>query len=127
MNDIEKKDTLVPQRTLEKLGVTAIGNLAGGIFLFIMGALGTRLPIMGIIMGVVSGVVGLGAVLSKDPEDKKPGAVLLGGGVMVILSRLGAAFIRPLAGTVLSIGAFGLFAMGILNGIKFLKGLKSRG
>jgi hypothetical protein len=127
MNDIEKKDTFVPQRTLEKLGVTAIGNLAGGIFLFIMGALGTRLPIIGIIMGVVSGVIGLGAVLSKDPEDKKPGAVLLGGGVLVILARVGAAFIRPFAGTVLSIGAFGLIAMGVVKGVRFLKGLKSRG
>jgi hypothetical protein len=127
MSEFDRKDTLVPARTLEKLGVTAIGNLAGGVFLFIMAALGTRLPIVGIIMGVVSGVVGLGAVLSKDPADKKPGAVLLGGGALVILARVGAAFIRPLAGTVLSIGAFGLIAMGIMNGIKFLRGLKSRG
>ncbi|GHV46999.1 hypothetical protein AGMMS50268_37490 [Spirochaetia bacterium] len=127
MNDIDHKDVLVPARTLEKLGVAAVGNLAGGVFLFIMGALGTRLPIVGIIMGVVSGVIGLGALFSRDPEDKKPGAVLLGGGVLVILSRVGAAFIRPLAGTVLSVGAVGLFAMGILKGLKFLKGLKSRG
>ncbi|GHV04781.1 hypothetical protein FACS189485_10790 [Spirochaetia bacterium] len=127
MSKIDSKEPLVPARTLEKQGVAAIGNLAGGVFLFIMAALGTRLPIVGIIMGVVSGVVGLGAILSRDPADKKPGAVLIGGGALVILARVGAAFIRPLAGTLLSIGAFGLIAMGIVNGVKFLKGLKSRG
>ncbi|GHU55432.1 hypothetical protein FACS189442_3000 [Spirochaetia bacterium] len=127
MSQFDGKDPLIPVRTLEKQGVAAVGNLAGGVFLFIMGAMGTRLPIVGIIMGVVSAVVGLGAILSKDPADKKPGAVLIGGGALVILARVGAAFIRPVAGTLLSIGAVGLFAMGIMNGIKFLKGLKTRG
>ncbi|GHV60594.1 hypothetical protein AGMMS49587_02420 [Spirochaetia bacterium] len=127
MSQFDSKEPLIPARALEKQGVAAIGNLAGGVFLFIMGALGTRLPIVGIIMGVVSAVVGLGAFLSKDPADKKPGAVLIGGGALVIFARVGAAFIRPVAGTLLSIGAFGLIAMGIINGVKFLKGLKSRG
>jgi len=34
--------------------------------------------------------------------------------------------LQALAGTAMTIGAFGLLAAGIWNGIKFLRGLKSR-
>jgi hypothetical protein len=116
----------VPARTLEKQGLAAAANLAAGIFLFILGALGGRLPILGIILGALAGIFGIAALLSKDPADRRAGIVLTAGGILAILSRTGAAFFRPLAGTLLSVGAFGFIAMGLWNGIKFIRGLKSR-
>jgi hypothetical protein len=123
----DRRNFPAPVRTLEKLGVTAVADIAGGIFLFTLGMLGSRLPLLGIILGGLSIIAGIAAIRSKDPADRKAGYILAGGGGLAILSRAGAAFIRPLAGTLLSIGAIGLFAMGIWRGIKFIKGLRSRG
>jgi hypothetical protein len=124
MNDLEKSP--VPARTLEKQGFAAVANLAGGLFLLVLNVVGGRFPIVGVILGAAAGVLGLAALLSKDREDRKPGLIMTAGGILEILSRTGAALFRPLAGTLLSIGAFGLIALGVWNGIKFLKGLRSR-
>jgi hypothetical protein len=105
----------------------AVANIAGGVFLFILAILGARLPLLGIILGGLSLIAGVAAIRSKDPADRKAGAILAGGGALAILSRAGAVFVRPLAGTLLSIGAIGLFVMGIWKGIKFLNGLRRRG
>jgi hypothetical protein len=126
MDEGDRRNSPVPVRNLEKLGVSAVANIAGGAFLFILGILGVRFPAVGIILGGLSVVAGIVAIRSKDPADRKAGTVLAAGGGLAILSRVGAAFARPLAGTLLSIGAAGLFIMGILKGIKFLKGLRSR-
>ncbi|MDR2747636.1 MAG: hypothetical protein LBB77_09355 [Treponema sp.] len=126
MNELEEQRAPVPARTLEKLGVAAVANLAAGLFLFILGALGGRFPIVGIILGVLTGIVGITALSSKDSADRRAGAILAAGGILAVLARTGAAFFRPLAGTLLSVGAVGLIAMGIWNGIKFIRGLKSR-
>jgi hypothetical protein len=111
----------VPANVVAKQGVAAIGYLVGGAGLLIMGALP---PIIGIIAGAAAGVIGIGALLSGDPEDRKPGIIVTVAGALSILSKVGIA--RPLAGTLLGIGAFGLLVLGIRSGIKFLKGLKSR-
>jgi hypothetical protein len=122
MSDLIPGGGYTPTNVLAKQGVVAIGGIAGGIGLFIMGALP---PIVGIIAGAAVGVVGIGALLSKDREDRKPGLIVTAAGGLSILSKIG--IIRPLAGTLLGIGAIGLLGLGIWNGIKFLKGLKSRG
>jgi hypothetical protein len=124
MNDIEKREEYTPTNVLAKQGVTAIGSLIGGAGLLIAGALP---PVMGIIVGAVIGVVGIGAAMSRDPDDRKPGIIAAAGGGLTILSKIGIGIVRPLAGTLLSVGAIGLLVMGVWNGIKFLKGLKSRG
>jgi hypothetical protein len=121
MNDIIPGDGYPSTNVLAKQGVAAIGGLVGGVALFVLGALP---PIAGIIVGGIAAVVGIGALLSKDPEDRKPGVISLAAGALAIFSKVG--LVRPLAGTLLSIGAIGLLAMGIWNGVKFLKGLKSR-
>ena len=126
MNDIEQVEPYGSAGTLAKQGVSAVGCGAGGSFLFVMNVIGNRLPVAGIILGVAATVVGIGALRSKDPDDKKPGAVITAAGVLVILSRAGIPLIRPLAGALLSIGAFGLLAMGIWNAVKFFRGLKNR-
>ncbi|MDR1971950.1 MAG: hypothetical protein LBQ46_08500 [Treponema sp.] len=126
MYEPERQNAPVPVRTLEKQGFAAVANLAGGLFLLILSALGGRLAIVGIGLGVLAAIAGLVALASKDRADRKPGFILTAGGILAILSRTGAAFFRPLAGTLLSVGAFGLIALGIWNGIKFIKGLRSR-
>ncbi|MDR0387092.1 MAG: hypothetical protein LBH57_03555 [Treponema sp.] len=121
MNDIEPRGGYTPTGVLAKQGVTAIGSLIGGIGLLIAGAL-PMVP--GIILGAVVGVVGIGAAMSKDRDDRKIGILAAVAGGLTILSKIG--IVKPLAGTLLAIGAIGLLAAGIWNGIKFLKGLKNR-
>jgi hypothetical protein len=124
MNELERRN---PARTLEKRGVAAVADLAAGIFLFVLAALGGRFAIMGIILGALAGIFGIAALRSRDSADRKAGAILTAGGILAVLARAGAAFFRPLAGTLLSVGAFGLIAMGLWNGIQFFRGLRSRG
>jgi hypothetical protein len=121
MNDIERRGGYTPTSVLAKQGVAAVGSLIGGAGLLILSALP---PVVGIIAGAVVGVIGVGAMMSKDPEDRKPGIIVAAAGGLSILSKIG--IVRPLAGTLLGIGAIGLLAIGVWNGIKFLKGLKSR-
>jgi hypothetical protein len=121
MNDIESRGGYTPTGVLARQGVTAIGSLIGGAGLLIAGALP---PVPGIIVGAVVGVIGIGAAVSGDRDDRKLGIFAVAAGSLTILAKIG--IVKPLAGTLLAIGAVGFFAAGIWNGIKFLKGLKSR-
>jgi hypothetical protein len=123
MNDLEPRvrGGYTPTKVLAKQGVTAIGALIGGVGLLIASALP---PAVGIIVGGVVGLVGIVAALSKDSDDRKIGFLAAVAGGLTIFSKVG--ILKPLAGTLLAIGAIGLLAMGIWNGVKFLKGLKSR-
>ena len=121
MNDIVPDGNYTPTHTLAKQGVTAIGCLIGGVGLLILGALPS---VVGVVAGVVVGAVGIGAILSKDPDDRKPGILLTIAGGMAILSKIG--FLRGLTGTIFGLGAIGLIGMGIWKGIQFFKGLKNR-
>lgn len=126
MRDLKRLDDdkgYVPASVLAKQGVTAVAGIAGGTALLVMGALPS---IAGLVVGGVATVAGIGALLSKDPDDKKPGAVLTAAGFLAMASKVGIPLIRPLAGTFLGLGAVGMLAMGVWNGIKFIKGLKKR-
>ncbi|MDR0441908.1 MAG: hypothetical protein LBH44_00705 [Treponema sp.] len=123
MSDIESRSNIPSTSTLAKQGLTAAVCAAGGIFLIILQIV-SKFRVLGLIVSVVVCAVGIGALMSKDPTDRKPGAVITAAGVLAVLSKI--KFIAPLAGTLLSIGAVGLLAMGIYNGIKFFKGLKDR-
>ncbi|MDR0761150.1 MAG: hypothetical protein LBF74_13750 [Treponema sp.] len=123
MNDIEPRVRrgYTPTNVLAKQGVTAIGSLIGGAGLLIAGVLP---PVIGIILGGVVALTGIAATLSKHSDDRKIGILATAAGGLTILSKAG--ILKPLAGTLLAIGAVGLLAAGIWNGVKFLKGLKSR-
>jgi hypothetical protein len=124
MSDLIPHEKFTPTNVLAKQGVAAIGCLAGGAGLLLLAALGARFPVIGIAAGAILGVVGISAIRSKDPDDRKPGLIVAAAGVLSVLSRVPG--VRSFAGTLLGIGALGLLALGIWNGIKFLKGLKSR-
>jgi hypothetical protein len=121
--NLERKDDIPSTSSLSKLGITAIGYTAGGIFLFLLQAF-ARLRGLGLVAGAVVCVVGIVSLMSKDTADKKAGAIITSAGVLVLLSKIPG--IAPAAATLLSIGGIGLLAMGIINGIKFLIGLKKR-
>ena len=125
MNDIEKRGEYPTTSSLSKLGLTAIGCTAGGIFLFILQAI-SRFRVLGLVVGAVVCVFGIASLTSKDPEDRIPGAIITAAGVLTVLSKTGIPLIRAAAGTLLSIGAFGLLAMGIWKGVKFFIELKKR-
>jgi hypothetical protein len=119
MNDLVKKE--VPRDKLVKQGVTAVGSLIGGAALAIVNALPS---VIGLVAGGVITVLGVGALASKDPTDKKAGMVITAAGGLTVLSRLG--IFRGLTGGILGLGVVGLIGLGIVKGIQFLRGLKSR-
>jgi len=123
--DIEKKDDIPSTSSLSKLGITAIGYTAGGIFIFILQAF-SKLRGLGLAAGAIVCVVGIISLISNDPADKKAGSIITAAGVLVLLSKIRIPFIAPVSATLLSIGGIGLFATGIINGIKFFIGLKKR-
>jgi hypothetical protein len=118
MNDIEP---YVSSSALSKQGITAIGGIVCGAALLILGGLGT---IAGIVAGAAVGIFGLSTLASKDPTDRKPGAIIAGAGALTIVSKI--PLLGALAKPILGVGALALLGIGIWNGIKFLKGLKSR-
>jgi uncharacterized membrane protein len=125
MDDLDKREDIPSASSLSKLGMTAIGYSAGGLFLFLLQILG-RLRGIGLIAGVIVCVIGIVSLMSKDQADKKAGAIIAAAGALTVLSKTGIPLIMAVSSTILSIGAVGLLAMGIWNGIKFLIGLKKR-
>jgi len=123
MNDIIKKNDVPTTSGLAKLGITAIGYSAAGIFIFVLNAISRNL-IIGLVAGGIVTLFGLGSLKSKDPADKKAGIIITAAGVLTLLSKI--PFIAPVSSTILGIGAVGLLALGIWNGIKFFLGFKKR-
>jgi len=125
MYDIERKDEIPSASSLSKLGITAIGYTAAGVFLFFLNIF-SRFRVFGLIIGGIVCLVGIGSLMSKDPTDKKAGLLITLAGALTLLSKAKIPFLTAVSGTLLSIGAVGLLAIGIINGIKFLIGLKKR-
>ena len=123
MYEIERKDDIPSTASLSKLGITAIGYTAGAVFLFLLQFF-AKLRGLGLVIGAVVCVIGIGSLMSKDPADRRAGFLITAAGALVLLSKI--PVIAPAAATLLSIGAIGLLAMGIINGIKFFIGLKKR-
>ncbi|MCL2179939.1 MAG: hypothetical protein FWB83_02330 [Treponema sp.] len=125
MFEVQKKDDVPTTTSLSKLGVSAVGYSAAGIFLIVLNAVAS-LSVPGLIVGGIVLLLGLGSLASKDPADKKAGVIITSAGTLTILSKIGIPFITPVSGALLGIGAIGLLGMGIWNGIKFLIGLRKR-
>ncbi|QQO07542.1 hypothetical protein [Breznakiella homolactica] len=121
MNDLIPQKDYVPREVLARQGVTAVTGLIGGGALLIVKALPS---VVGIVAGAVVGVVGIGALLSKDPGDRKAGLVITAAGALGILSKI--PIFSGIAGGLLTVGVVGLLGIGIWNGIKFIRGLKAR-
>jgi len=125
MNEVIKREEYQSTASLSKLGVSAVGFTAAGIFLLLLNAISKGL-VFGIIIGSIVTLFGIGAFSSKDPTDKKAGFLILAAGILTILSKIPIEFIEKISSFLLGAGAFGLLAIGIINGIRFFKGLKRR-
>jgi len=127
MNDfeIERKDEIPSTSSLSKLGISAIGYAAGGVFLFLLNIF-ARFKVFGLIIGGIVCLIGIGSLMSKDPADRKAGFLITAAGALTILSKARIPFLTAISGTLLSIGAIGLLALGVINAIKFFIGLKKR-
>jgi len=125
MNEIEKRNDIPSTSKLSKLGVSAVACTVGGAFLLVLTAI-AGLKVIGLVAGAVVCLIGIGSLTSKDPADRKPGLIITAAGALAILSKSGIPGIAGLSGTLLTIGAVGLLALGIWNGIKFFFGLKKR-
>ncbi|GHT87004.1 hypothetical protein FACS1894137_13430 [Spirochaetia bacterium] len=123
MGDLIGGGNNTPTNVLSKQGLIAIGGIAGGTALMIIRALPS---FIGLIAGVIVALIGISGIRSKDPDDRKPGILAAAAGGLAILARVPIKPLAALSGTLLGISALGLLAVGIWNGIKFLKGLKGR-
>ena len=126
MNDLETKKEPVSTDVLAKQGVAAVAQIAGGIIILIMHIFSAKLLPLGLVFGLVIGGIGIGGILSKDPEGKKPGILLAIAGGLKLLFHSHIPLLAPVAGTLLNVASMGLLALGLFNGYRFLKGLKSR-
>ena len=125
MKDDDDAIPIISRETLVKHGTSAIAYLSGGALLMIM-SFGARFVLLGIILSVAALVIGAGALISKNRDDKKPGIVITAAGVLGLILRFGLPFMKPFAAFILGLGAFGMFAAAIYKGIQFIRGLKSR-
>jgi hypothetical protein len=111
-------------RNLARRGLSAVGFLAAGAGLFVMGSLP---GIVGIVAGAAACFFGIGSAFSHDRADRMGGSVLFAGGALTLLAKLRIPILAGLSSVVLSVGAVACIGLGIWNGIKFLRGLKDRG
>lgn len=123
MYDIENRDEIPSTSKLARFGYNGIICSVGG-FLLIVLQIVSRFRVIGLVLSAVVCIIGLVAYFSKDSTDRKPGLIITSAGVLAMLSKIPAA--APVASTILTIGAFGLIALGILNGLKFFAGLRKR-
>ena len=125
MNEVTKTNDIPSTKSLSKTGVKAIGFTAAGIFVMLLNAV-TQSFWVGLVVGGIVTLLGIGSFSSKDLADRKAGIIITAAGALTILSKTGIPLLAPVSNVLLGIGAFGLLALGIWNGIKFFIGLKKR-
>jgi len=126
MGDIMKRDEFPSTTSLSKMGVSAVGYTAAGIFLAVLNAIAGGHWLPGVIAGGVVTLLGFGSFSSKDPADKKAGLILTAAGALTVLSSIPIPVISGFSKVLLGLGVFGLLALGVINAVKFFRGLKQR-
>jgi len=111
-----------PRNVLANIGISAISYLASGAFLLLM-TFGTRIRFLAVGLSVAALVIGVSALLSRDREDKKPGFLIAGAGVLGLLAQFGLPFMQPIAASILGFAGIGLLVAGIGRGIQFLRNI----
>ena len=119
MNEPERewKDANPSSSDLSKKGRAAIACIVGGLLLFVL-LFVSRLRVVGLAVGVMACVMGLSSLFVRRNVDYKIGAIMIGAGVLVLLSKTRFHMVTAVAGTALSIGAVALVALGILKAVK---------
>ena len=109
---------IVPRQELTKQGIQGVGGVGGGILLLVLSGGSIFAAILGGILTIA------GLAIGRSREDRIPGAVVAGAGILGILSVI--PFLSGVAGTLLTISGIGLLAMGGWKLVKFLMNLRKR-
>jgi hypothetical protein len=111
---------IVPRKTLVNQLLVGAGGIIGGIVTFALGGMG----IPGIILGGIAAVLGISGAFSKD--NKLPGYIAAGAGIVVILANLHFPILGGLSGFLLGAGGIALLALGGFSLFKFIKNMMKR-
>jgi hypothetical protein len=110
---------IVPRESIVKYGTNAAGGVIGGILMLSL----RHLPFVpALIVGGVFAIAGL--LISRSSEDRTTGGILIGAGVLIAVA--GIPFIGGIAGFLMIVSGVGLLAIGVVNIVRFFKGLRSR-
>ena len=123
MDNDEEIKQVISSEALIREGKAAVLYILGGIFFFVM-YMGARFKFIGIVLSLVAVIFGIIRLQSRDRANVKPGLACIIAGVLGMLVVAGVSPFRVVAGTILGIGAAGIFATGIIKGITFLVNLK---
>ncbi len=106
---------------LRKQGTKGVMAAAGGVGLWVVGAL-LNIPVLGWIIAGGLVVLGVSGLVGKTKTDRTTGGLMMAAGA----AGLAALVLPGLTHFLLGAGGFALVAYGAWNIFKFVKGLKSR-
>jgi hypothetical protein len=125
MSDFEKEKFYPSTESLAILRNAAIFNFACGLVLALLQFFG-RMRIIGLIAGGIICLVGIGWLLANNPANKKTGALMIGVGILLVLSRTGIYLIMVVTQTLLNITTIGFLAQGVRSLIKYFMAQNKR-
>lgn len=106
---------------VRKNGMHGVISTGAGIGLILFNSL-LHIPVVGWILGGGLVVLGIMGLIGKNSTDKTTGVLMMGAGVLGLLSF----FLKGFTGFILGAAGIGLIGYGVFNLFKFAKGLKSR-
>jgi hypothetical protein len=96
----------------------AIWCFAGGLVLIVCRFAAGKLP-LAVGAGVVICAVGTGWLMANNPVNKKTGALIIGTGILVLLSGIRVSILPVVTATLLSVISIGLLVLGLKNLIRY--------
>jgi hypothetical protein len=128
MSDLvpRKKGSLVSRERLERQGMTGIVSTAAGLGLLLLRGLtsvGAGFSISGLIVGGVLAVAGVG-LSSGEKADRIGGGIIAAGGILTAVASL--PVVGALASGLMWLGGVGLLGAGVVNIVRFVRGLRAR-
>jgi hypothetical protein len=128
MSDLvpRKKGGLASREQLERQGMTGIVSSAAGLGLLLLRGLtsfGAGFSLPGLIVGGALTVAGAGLSAGKK-ADRIGGGIIAAGGVLTAVASL--PVVGGLASGLMWLGGVGLLGAGVVNIVRFARGLRAR-
>jgi len=111
--------------TLTRFRNNAIWCFAGGIVLVACRFAAGKL-VLAVGAGVIICAVGIGWLLANNPVNKKTGAIIIGIGILVLLSGIKISILPVVTATLLSIISVGLLVLGLKNLVRYFAAQSKR-
>jgi len=125
MSDNAEKKEVSSTTKLSKFGVTALIYFVIGIFILFITALQSS-NVFGFVVGGLVLLFGICSFTSKEPMDRKAGIVLVIIGALTLASKMNIDYVSNVSKILLIIGAIGIIALAVWNGVKFFIGFRKR-